>query len=98
MSKFVNQLSDIPSGEHWAIIDEVGVFIPGDERSRTNPGHGYPETIERYLTYQVFTDEAEFLAELERAGEGRSTSKMIRGIHVVGTYTPTLRAVLEEKL
>lgn len=59
-------LSDIPNGPHWAIIRTTNVTIPGDERSRTNPGHGYPEHTETYITYQAFKVQAEWEREVER--------------------------------
>ena len=48
---------DIPRTKHYAIISETStsVYHEGDERSRTNPGHGYPaytETI-KSIQYEV---------------------------------------------
>jgi hypothetical protein len=40
----------IPQEEHFAVVYSDSIFIPGDERSRTNPGHGYPD----YETRQVY--------------------------------------------
>lgn len=37
------------------------VHIPGDERSRTNPGHGYGERTEYYVTPKYFEDDTELL-------------------------------------
>jgi hypothetical protein len=65
LSKFfhtINKIkftSDIPPTPHWAVIvDQKEKFdIPGDERSRSNTGHGYPartETVE-YLSYYAFS-------------------------------------------
>ncbi len=51
-------LSHIPSTEHFAILTEVSVYIPGDERSQSHPGHGYPASTETYLSYEAFTDRA----------------------------------------
>ena len=93
---YVNRAEDIPSGEHWAIIRTVGVFIPGDERSRTNPGHGYPERTENYLSYQAFTDEAEFRAEFtKKLNSPLRHNEVLRAIHVTGTYSGRT-VVLEE--
>lgn len=50
----------IPEIEHWAIITSKTIYIPGDERSRTNPGHGYPESTEESISYEAFTDYDEF--------------------------------------
>jgi hypothetical protein len=48
--------SEVPKDLHYAIIifDKESVYIPGDERSITNPGHGYPARTESYTTHQYF--------------------------------------------
>jgi hypothetical protein len=46
--------SEIPKTWHYAIIESDSVYIEGDERSRTNPGHGYPGYTNYYTTYIVF--------------------------------------------
>jgi hypothetical protein len=45
------------NGEHYAILEFITEYIhtPGDERSKTNPGHGYPETIERKIRTNYIT-------------------------------------------
>lgn len=47
---------DVPVGHHYAILvySSSSVFIPGDERSRTNPGHGYPERYETYNSFEHY--------------------------------------------
>lgn len=94
--KFVNNPNDIPTGEHWAIIEGHAVTIPGDERSRTNPGHGYPEHTERYVTYEAFTDKAVFEAELERRLID-TFHRTVRGIHVAGVLTHKTKVQFEEQ-
>ena len=64
MSKTAYRPVEIPVGDHWAIITFGSISIPGDERSRTNPGHGYPESTEITTAYEVFTSEAEWKAEI----------------------------------
>lgn len=49
---------DIPTEPHYAVIESDSVYIEGDERSRTNPGHGYPAETRRFTTYIVFADRA----------------------------------------
>ena len=44
----------------YLLITTRSIFIPGDERSRTNPGHGYPETTE-YVSENHFFDTEEAL-------------------------------------
>ena len=46
----------IPETKHWAIFKHVTTYIPGDERSRTHPGHGYPEHTVESLDYEHFSD------------------------------------------
>lgn len=46
----------IPKIKHWVIVTETTRYTPGDERSRTHPGHGYPESYEQVEEYKYFTD------------------------------------------
>lgn len=65
------QIHDIPAGPHYAVIALLTIHTPGDERSRTNPGHGYPASTDTYLEYKAFTDQAEWQKRIEyltRAG------------------------------
>jgi len=57
---------DVPQGEHYAIVVFGSIWIPGDERSRTNPGHGYPEHTEPRVMYIVFKDREEWEREIHR--------------------------------
>lgn len=66
VSAVATSKGSIPEGPSWAIITFGSVYIPGDERSRTNPGHGYPEHTESTISYEVFFDEAEWKLEVER--------------------------------
>lgn len=72
MKKHCYSPSDIPKKEHWAILDFVTVHIPGDERSRTNPGHGYPASerhacqSDRFVALKV-SDVASFKTTVELA-------------------------------
>lgn len=51
--------------EVFAVVYTESVHIPGDERSRTHPGHGYPEHTQHYSVFKDFKDEAEFRAWVE---------------------------------
>lgn len=59
----------IPDRPHYAVIETRHITIPGDERSRTNPGHGYPEHTEECISYHAFADEREMRAWVERKEE-----------------------------
>jgi hypothetical protein len=43
-------------GPHFAVLvfSNESVTIPGDERSRTSPGHGYPEHTQTYETVEYY--------------------------------------------
>jgi hypothetical protein len=62
--KTISQEKDLPKDPHWAIITIESMWIEGDERSRTNPGHGYPGHTESYVRYRAFTDEDEWKREI----------------------------------
>ncbi len=57
--KYCSQKSDIPSTPHFAVLEFDSVYVPGDERSRTNPGHGYPEHYEETVKYIAFDSKKE---------------------------------------
>ena len=46
----------IPTEPFYAVTYEVQDTIPGDERSRTHPGHGYPEHTVTTQLLEVFAD------------------------------------------
>jgi len=56
----VKRPEDIPEVPHYAILlfSSESVYFPGDERSRTCPGHGYPEHTETFdiIEYWVTTE------------------------------------------
>jgi len=47
------------SGKKFAALVKSSYTIPGDERSRTNPGHGYPEETVEYIQFLPFESEDE---------------------------------------
>lgn len=66
LMKYVKQKGDCPASPHYAIIEFDSILIPGDERSRTNPGHGYPEHSESVVKYIAFTDEEAWKSEINK--------------------------------
>lgn len=71
---YVSNVDEIPDGEHWVIVENRNILVPGDERSRTNPGHGYPEHTEHAMTMIVF-ETKEDMEESVRTREGRLFGK-----------------------
>lgn len=93
---YVSSPDKIPSVEHWAIIEGTSVTIPGDERSRQCPGHGYPESTESYITYEAYLDKAEFEGALEE--KMRSIyHRSVCGIHVLPVKVSTKYEFTEPK-
>lgn len=69
----------IPDKEHWAIITTSSYTVPGDERSRTNPGHGYPEHSVETTGYDAYTDFVEFTKAVE---QNALRNNKFRAVHV----------------
>ena len=44
----------------YAVVVKESVYTPGDERSRTNPGHGYPAETKHFDVFKRFATRAEF--------------------------------------
>lgn len=49
----------------YGIITAETTYIPGDERSRTNPGHGYPESYQTQTVLKTYDDETKWKAAIE---------------------------------
>jgi hypothetical protein len=64
--EWCHDISNVPKGPHYAILEQRSISIPGDERSRTNPGHGYPASTEQVWDYIVFKDRNEWENEIKR--------------------------------
>lgn len=54
----------------YAVIVEETIHIPGDERSRTNPGHGYPARTETKQVFLAFGSEDDFIDWVKEANKG----------------------------
>jgi hypothetical protein len=68
---YVTSRDKFPTGPHWVILRFSSVHIPGDERSRTHPGHGYPAHSVSKADYQVFLDEGAWKAEIKKLAESK---------------------------
>ena len=58
----------------YATIETYTEWVEGDERSKTNPGHGYPEHSVEHNEYIEFKSKDEFIAWVEKE-EGRVYGK-----------------------
>jgi hypothetical protein len=64
--KWIHNKSEVPKEPHFAIIEFSQYYVEGDERSRTNPGHGYPGHSESKCEYIVFDNELEWKADIDK--------------------------------
>jgi len=58
----------------YAVLLTESITIPGDERSRTHPGHGYPEHTVTHEVIKKFNDIVEFQQWIE-SNEKRTYGK-----------------------
>lgn len=56
---YITEKSKFPTAEHYAALIFTSIWIEGDERSRTVPGHGYPAHSESVVNYIEFTSKEE---------------------------------------
>ena len=47
-------MNEMVNKAHWAVVENISVWHEGDERSRTHPGHGYPEHVTNHKEYKPF--------------------------------------------
>lgn len=63
---YASNLNQLPEQAHWVIFKQSGVSVPGDERSRRNPGHGYGAHTVNYLEYAGYLTEEKWVEEIRR--------------------------------
>lgn len=84
--KYASEIADVPDSEHWVILKNDGVHIPGDERSRTNPGHEYPAETRPFLNYQIYLTKEKLLKAIEELE--KPTYSGIKTLYKVIKVTP----------
>lgn len=58
----------------YAALIKSQIYVPGDERSRTNPGHGYSGGYETTIKLHEFKDKDDMLIWLRKHINDRSYS------------------------
>ena len=68
-------------GDYYLVISTDMIHIEGDERSRRNPGHGYPAYQKAVPKIMLFTDENKLKdwIETNEGAMGRSLYKIVKG-------------------
>ena len=91
--KYCHNKNDVPTTAHYAIVEFSSYTIPGDERSRTNPGHGYPESTGYAATYIAFTDRVEWEKEV-----ASRAAKVFGDHNFVAMYVNPARTLLDVRI
>lgn len=63
--------------DRYAIIKSTTIHHEGDERSRTNPGHGYPAWTETVKQIRIFDTKEQWLDYIERESLSRNPDNFI---------------------
>jgi hypothetical protein len=63
--------------DRYAIIKSTTIHHEGDERSRTNPGHGYPAWTETVQEIRIFDTKEQWLDYIERESLSRNPDNFI---------------------
>lgn len=70
--KYITNPTDIPKGTQYAALVSDSVYIPGDERSKTNPGHGYPAENKSIIQFICFADQNEMKEWVKKRESAKS--------------------------
>lgn len=54
--KRINNTSELKVGDNYIILENDSTYIEGDERSRTNSGHGYPGYTSYHINMTLYLD------------------------------------------
>jgi hypothetical protein len=86
----VSEDSKMPKVPHWAIVGYETQYHEGDERSRTNPGHGYGAHTTQHCTYKAFLKQEDWEAEVkELASPKYGSPKPFMAMYVVPAQITT---------
>ena len=69
--KYIANKTEFPTTAHFAVLIFDTIYMPGDERSRTNPGHGYGESYEHTIKYIRFDTRDELESWVDSAEKSR---------------------------
>ena len=72
--KFASEKSHVPTEPHWAILEFKSILVPGDQRSKDCPGHGYPEHTEKTISYEVYLTEEKWKNKIEYKIQNNETN------------------------
>jgi hypothetical protein len=64
--------------DSYVLVTEDSIHIPGDERSQTHPGHGYPAETRKYMQIRTFESFEKLGAEVIRLDKRGVAYKMLK--------------------
>lgn len=73
--KYCSSKQDLGVDIHYAAIVFDSIWVEGDERSRTNPGHGYPAHSVDTCKYIRFDSQAEMEDWVRKETAARYTNQ-----------------------
>ncbi len=88
---YVKAPNQIPAQEHFALFGSGAHYIPGDERSRTNPGHGYPERTEHFIEYEAYLTKEKLLEAVKERLESKKAYRVARVVPLTVETTVDVR-------
>lgn len=80
-------MTSIPSDAKFIAFSKTSTYVPGDERSRTNPGHGYPAHTVENLEPVFFKTEEELVNWLQSPYRGTSEKENVFSVKKVEIKT-----------
>ena len=83
----------------WAVFVNKSRHIPGDERSRQCPGHGYPAHTERYTEIVEFATEDELRQWVEHEEAlvfGKSSYRAVKCLPITVRSTISIQVNLHD--
>lgn len=63
------RLANKPDKTQYAVIHTDSIYHEGDERSRANPGHGYPAYTEQVEKIKIFSDKQTMIDWISSRGK-----------------------------
>jgi len=91
--------NDVPTDKHYAILvyKSDSVYIAGDERSRSNPGHGYPAHTAIYESFEHYVTEDKniWLAAIEEFAKDEDSKNKFICFEVLKLASVKTKVVVE---
>jgi hypothetical protein len=89
--------NDVPTVPHYAILMFDAVTIPGDERSRMYPGHGYSENVVKYASYRAYKNKDVWLKAIEELASSNNPRYVALYVEPAIVTTKTVVSVEQSK-